>query len=56
MDILCWGGMEGKIKVDALLVCRQYGLVIFDLETSSENTIEETIELLDDLYNNMESR
>ena len=30
------GGIDGKIKVDALLVCKQYGLVIFDLEMSAE--------------------
>lgn len=23
------GGMDGKIKVDALLVCKQYGVVLF---------------------------
>ncbi len=50
------GGMDGKIKVDALLVCRQCGLVIFDLEMSSEENIENKISLLDDLYNNMEAR
>ena len=50
------GGMDGKIKVDALLVCRQYGVVIFDLEISSEEEIENKIRLLDDLYNNMEAR
>lgn len=26
------GGMDGKIKADALLFCRQYGLVVFDLD------------------------
>lgn len=50
------GGMDGKIKVDALLICKQYGLVIFDLEMSSEDDIENKILLLDDLYNNMEAR
>lgn len=50
------GGMEGKIKVDALLVCKQYGLVIFDLEMSSEDDIEKKTLLLDNLYNNMEAR
>ena len=50
------GGMDGKIRVDALLVCRQCGLVIFDLEMSSEDNIENKITLLDDLYNNMEAR
>ncbi|WP_373215561.1 DEAD/DEAH box helicase [Ruminococcus sp. 5_1_39BFAA] len=50
------GGMDGKIKVDALLVCRQYGLVIFDLEMSSEEDIENKTSFLDELYNNMESR
>lgn len=50
------GGMDGKIKVDALLVCRQYGVVIFDLDMSSEDDIENKIPLLDDLYNNMEAR
>ncbi len=52
------GGMDGKIKVDALLVCRQCGLVIFDLEMSSadENGMEDKLSLLDNLYNNMEAR
>lgn len=50
------GGMDGKIKVDALLVCRQWGVVIFDLEMSSEEDLEIKISLLDDLYNNMEAR
>ena len=50
------GGIDGKIKVDALLVCKQYGLVIFDLEMSAEECIDEKTELLDELYNNMESR
>lgn len=50
------GGMDGKIKVDALLICRQYGLVIFDLEMSSESDMEDKITLLDNLYNNMEAR
>lgn len=50
------GGMDGKIKVDALLVCRQCGLVIFDLEMSSEEDGVSKIALLDDLYNNMEAR
>lgn len=50
------GGMDGKIKVDALLVCKQYGLVIFDLEMSSEEDIDGKISVLDNLYNNMESR
>ncbi|MBS6397230.1 MAG: DEAD/DEAH box helicase [Clostridiales bacterium] len=50
------GGMEGKIKVDALLVCRQMGLIIFDLDMTAEEDIDRKIELLDDLYNNMESR
>lgn len=50
------GGMDGKIKVDALLVCRQCGLVIFDLEMSSEEDSVSKIALLDDLYNNMEAR
>lgn len=50
------GGIDGKIKVDALLVCEQYGLVIFDLEMSAEEGADEKIELLDELYNNMESR
>lgn len=50
------GGMDGKIKVDALLICKQYGLVIFDLEMSSEDDIENKILLLDELYNNMEAR
>lgn len=50
------GGMDGKIKVDALLVCRQYGVVIFDLDMSSEADIENKISLLDELYNNMEAR
>lgn len=50
------GGMDGKIKVDALLVCKQYGVVIFDLEMSSEEDIENKNLLLDDLYNNMEAR
>ena len=50
------GGIDGKIKVDALLVCKQYGLVIFDLEMSAEENIDAKIELLDELYNNMEAR
>ena len=50
------GGIDGKIKVDALLVCKQYGLVIFDLEMSAEECIDEKTELLDELYNNMESQ
>lgn len=50
------GGMDGKIKVDALLICKQYGLVIFDLEMSSEDDIENKMLLLDNLYNNMEAR
>lgn len=50
------GGIEGKIKVDALLVCKQYGLVIFDLEMSAEENIEDKMLLLDELYNNMEAR
>ena len=50
------GGMDGKIKVDALLVCKQYGLIIFDLEMSSEEDVDGKISLLDNLYNNMESR
>lgn len=50
------GGIDGKIKVDALLVCKQYGLVIFDLEMSSEECVEDKMQLLDELYNNMESR
>lgn len=50
------GGMDGKIKVDALLVCRQCGLVIFDLEMSAADETGNKIALLDDLYNNMEAR
>ena len=50
------GGMDGKIKVDALLVCRQCGLVIFDLEMSDKDESGNKIALLDDLYNNMEAR
>ena len=50
------GGIDGKIKVDALLVCRQFGLVIFDLEMSKLDDIDNKIQLLDDLYNNMEAR
>ena len=50
------GGMDGKIKVDALLVSRQCGLVIFDLDMSSESDEESKIAVLDELYNNMESR
>lgn len=50
------GGIDGRIKVDALLVCKQYGLVIFDLEMSAEENSEEKTEVLDELYNNMESR
>ena len=50
------GGMDGKIKVDALLVCRQCGVVIFDLEMSADDDIEHKIVLLDELYNNMEAR
>ncbi len=50
------GGMDGKIKVDALLVCKQYGMVIFDLDMSSGEEDENKISLLDELYNNMEAR
>lgn len=50
------GGIDGKIKVDALLVCKQYGLVIFDLEMSAEEDSDAKIALLDELYNNMEAR
>lgn len=50
------GGTDGKIKVDALLVCKQYGLVIFDLEMSSEEDVDAKLQLLDELYNNMESK
>lgn len=50
------GGIEGKIKVDALLVCRQYGLVIFDLESAQLYDMEDKVQLLDELYNNMEAR
>lgn len=50
------GGIDGKIKVDALLVCKQYGLVIFDLEMSAEENIDDKMTLLDELYNNMEAR
>ena len=50
------GGLDGKIKVDALLVCKQYGLVIFDLEMSADGNTEDKIVLLDELYNNMEAR
>ena len=50
------GGMDGKIKVDALLVCKQYGVVIFDLDLSSEGEVDSKISLLDELYNNMEAR
>ncbi|MDC7286561.1 ATP-binding domain-containing protein [Blautia schinkii] len=52
--ILC--GLERMIKVDALLVSRQCGLVIFDLDMFTENNISGKTELLDELYNNMESR
>ena len=48
------GGMDGKIKVDALLVCRQCGVLIFDLEMSAGDNIDHKMELLDELYNNME--
>ncbi len=50
------GGMDGKIKVDALLVCRQCGVLIFDLEMSAGDNIDHKMELLDELYNNMEAR
>lgn len=50
------GGMDGRIKVDALLVCRQCGVLIFDLEMSAGDTIDHKMELLDELYNNMEAR
>lgn len=50
------GGMDGKIKVDALLVCRQCGVVIFDLEMSDADDIDHKITLMDELYNNMEAR
>lgn len=50
------GGMEGKIKVDALLISKQCGLVIFDLDMTSDGELDHKIDLLDELYNNMESR
>ncbi len=50
------GGIDGKIKVDALLVCKQYGVVLFDLDMSCGEDIENKITLLDELYNNMEAR
>lgn len=46
------GGIDGKIKVDALLVCKQYGVVLFDLDMSCGEDIENKIALLDELYNN----
>ena len=33
------GGIDGKIKVDALLVSEQTGIVLFDLETLAEENI-----------------
>ncbi|MBD5484983.1 MAG: ATP-binding domain-containing protein [Lachnospiraceae bacterium] len=50
------GGLDGKIKVDALLISKQQGLVIFDLDMSSDESVENKEILLDELYNNMESR
>ena len=49
------GGIDGKIKVDALLVSEQTGIVLFDLETLAEENMEDKIQLLDELYNNMEA-
>ena len=34
------GGIDGKIKVDALLVSEQTGIVLFDLETLAEENME----------------
>ncbi len=46
-----------KIKVDALLVSEQTGIVLFfDLETLAEENMEDKIQLLDELYNNMEAK
>lgn len=50
------GGLEGKIKVDVLLLSRQQGLVIIDLEMGADENHAKKIELLDELYNNMEAR
>ncbi len=50
------GSMEGKIKVDALLISSQCGLIIFDLDMTSEVDAEKKTAMLDELYNNMESR
>jgi len=50
------GGIDGKIKVDALLVSEQTGIVLFDLETLAEENMEDKIQLLDELYNNMEAK
>ena len=52
----CLGGIDGKIKVDALLVSEQTGIVLFDLETLAEENMEDKIQLLDELYNNMEAK
>ena len=41
------GGIDGKIKVDALLVSEQTGIVLFDLETLAEENMEDKIQLLD---------
>ncbi len=49
-------GMDVALKVDALLVSKQCGLVIFDLDMTSDEKTGDKIELLDGLYNNMESR
>lgn len=50
------GGLDGKIKVDALLISKQQGLVIFDLDMTGEESVDEKEALLDELYNNMEAR
>ncbi len=50
------GGLDGKIKVDALLISKQQGLVIFDLDMSNEGSVEDKEVLMDELYNNMEAR
>lgn len=50
------GGIDGKIKVDALLVSEQTGILLFDLETLAEENMEDKIQLLDELYNNMEAK
>ena len=38
------GGIDGKIKVDALLESEQTGIVLFDLETLAEENMEDILD------------